>query len=97
MHPIGLDSIRFGIDFHLWPHVVELHVPLADVPAILDCFYALAQAISFHDARGDGGLGHEGNACLRDHRGEHGAHDDGFDGGDGCVRVALEGCVSCGR
>jgi hypothetical protein len=91
MHPIRLHAIRLRVNFHLRPHVVELHVPLADVSAILDGFDALAQAVGFDDTRGDGGLRHERDAGLRDERREHGAHDDGLDGRDRGVGIALCG------
>lgn len=41
MHPIRLDSIRLRVDLHLRPHIVELHVALADIPAIPDGLDAL--------------------------------------------------------
>jgi hypothetical protein len=88
--PIRLDRIPLWIDLHFRARIVELHVALANVPAVLDSLDALAQVVGFDDARVDGGLGHECYAGGGDERGEHGAHDDGFDGGDGGVGVALK-------
>jgi hypothetical protein len=88
--PIRLHRIPLWIDLHFRARIIELHVALANVPAILDSLDALAQVVGFDDARVDGGLRHECYAGRGDERGEHGAHDDGFDGGDGGVGVALK-------
>jgi len=44
---------------HLGHSVVELHVALADVAAVLDCFDALADVVGFHGVGVNGGLGDE--------------------------------------
>ena len=88
-HAIRLNRIPLRIDLHLRPRIIELHIPLPNVPAILHRLDALAQAVGLDDARGDGRLADERDAGLWDERGEHGAHDDGFDGGDGGVGIAL--------
>lgn len=89
MHPIGLDPIALRVDPHARHHVVVLHIPLADTAAVPDGLNALLQAVGGDGAAGDGGLRDEEDGGLRDEGREHGAGDDGLDGGDGGVGVAL--------
>jgi hypothetical protein len=61
-HAIRLYPIRLWVDFHLRLCIVELHVFLANVPAILHCFDALAELVRVDDARVDGRFGDECDA-----------------------------------
>lgn len=90
-HPVGLDGVPLGVDLHFREGVVVLHVPLADVPATLDGFDALRQAITTDDARIDAPLADEGYAGLGDERSEHRSAPDRFDGRDAGVGVAHHG------
>lgn len=86
---VRLDDVALRVDPHAGHGVVEAHVALADGAASPDGLDALAQAVGLDGARGHGGGGDEEDAGLRDEGGEHGAGDDGLDGGDGGVGVAL--------
>jgi len=88
-HTIRLDRVRLRIDLHLRPHVVELHILLANLPAIPDSFHALLQPVGLDDARRDRRLRDERDARLRDKRREHGAHDNRLYGRNGSVGIAL--------
>lgn len=89
MHTISLNPIILRIDLHLRHHIIELHIPLPDFPAIFNRLNPLVQIVGGDCTGFDGGLrdeedgggGHEGR--------EHGARDDRFDGGDGGVGIAL--------
>jgi hypothetical protein len=61
-HAIRLNRIPLGIDLHLRPDIVKLHIFLANLSAILDGLDALAQAVRFNHARGNGRLGYESDA-----------------------------------
>lgn len=88
--PICLDNVALRIDLHLGHGVVEAHVLLGHGAASLDGLDALAQAVRRNCAGDDGFVGDEEDAGLGDERGEHGAGDDGLDGWDGGVGVALQ-------
>jgi hypothetical protein len=90
---IGLDGVLFGIDAHARHDVVELHVALRDVAAVLDGRDAFAQAVGCYGPRGDAGFRDEEDTGGRDQGCEHWAGDDGLDRWDGCVGVALCGFV----
>jgi len=88
-HAVSLHYIRLRIDSHLRPHIVELHIPLANRSAILDRFDAFAEIVRGGDARRDGRLADKGDAGGGQEGREHGAHDDRLDGGDGGVGITL--------
>ena len=88
-HPVSLHSVSLSVHPHLRLRVVELHVSLANLSAVLDRLHAFAQSVRLNHTRGDGCLGDEGNAAGGNERCEHGTHDDGLDSGDGAIGVAL--------
>jgi hypothetical protein len=49
-HTIRLNCIPLGIDLHLRPDIVKLHILLANLSAILDRLDTLAQAVRFNHA-----------------------------------------------
>ena len=82
MDTVSLDSIILRIDLHLRSHVVELHIVLPDPPTVLDGFNPFLEVVGGDCAGVDGSFGDEEDGCLRDQWGEHGARDNGLDGGD---------------
>ena len=61
-HTIRLDRIPLRIDLHLGLRIIELHIPLTDIPTILHSLNALAQAIRLNDAGRNGSLRDESDA-----------------------------------
>lgn len=59
MDAISLDPIILRVDLHLRHHVVEFHVLLANLPAVLDGCDSLLQTVGGNRAAGDGGFGDE--------------------------------------
>ena len=92
MHAIGLHLITLRIDFHLRHVVVELHIPLPDVPAVLHRLHGLPQTVGLFHTGLERRLRDEGHAVPLGVEGaEHGPGEDGLDGGDGGVGVAHHG------
>jgi len=82
MNPISLNPITLRINLHLRSHIVKLHIRLPNAPTILDGFDAFLEFIRGNVAAGDGGGGYEEDGGGGDERREHGAGDDGLNGGD---------------
>ena len=95
MHAIRFDAITLGIDLHDRHGVVEFHVALADLSTALDGLDSFLQVVRFDSIGSDRGGGDEGDGCAGDEGREHGAHEDGLNGGDGGVGVALDGRWRC--
>jgi hypothetical protein len=61
MHPISLNPIILRINFHLGHHIIELHILLSNLAAVLNRFDSFLEVIGGDCARGDGGGGDEEN------------------------------------
>lgn len=69
--------------------IVMSHVGLANRTAPADGLDATTELVRFHGTGGNGRRGDEENAGRGFERGEHGTGDDGLDGRDGGIGIAL--------
>lgn len=97
MYPISLYPITLGIHLHHWHHIIELHVLLPYLPTTLHCLHSFLEIVLVDDTGFDRSGGDEGDGCAGNVGGEHGTHEDGLNGGDGGVGVALNVSVSVTR
>ena len=73
MNPISLNPIILWVNRHLWAHIIEPHIALPNLPAVLHRLDSFLQAIGSDGAGGDRRFGDEEDGCLGDEGSEHGA------------------------
>ena len=89
MLAVCFNAVVLGIDFHLRHRVVELHVLLANLAAVLDGFDALLEPVGGDGAAADGGGGDKEDGGRGDEGCEHRAGDYGLYGWDGGIWITL--------
>ena len=62
--------------------IIEFHIGLPNLPAVLDSLDSFREAVGGDCAGGDGGFGYEEDGCLRHEGREHGSADYWLYGGD---------------
>jgi hypothetical protein len=58
--------VSLWVHFHLRHHIIELHILLTDISAVLHGFDASSQIVAFDDTTVNGGLRNERNGCSGD-------------------------------